>query len=42
MLTIENDGQEIVKTNFWQTEQAKQGAFYLSVESGPGGSLATG
>jgi hypothetical protein len=34
LLTIENDGQEITATNFWQTEQARRGSFYLSTNAG--------
>lgn len=34
MLQIENDGQEIIKTNFWQTEQARSGGFFLSINAG--------
>lgn len=34
MLIIENNGQDIIRTNFWQTEQARQGAFYLSINAG--------
>lgn len=32
-LLIENDGQEIVATNFWETEMADKGAFYLSTNA---------
>jgi hypothetical protein len=34
MLTIENKGQEIVETNFWQTDIARRGGFYLSGNAG--------
>lgn len=34
MLQIENDGANIVNTNFWQTEQARRGSFFLSVNAG--------
>jgi len=34
MLIIENCGQEILETDFWQTDQAKAGAFYLSINAG--------
>ncbi len=33
-LVIENDGSEIVKTNFWQTEQGRRGYFFLSLNAG--------
>jgi hypothetical protein len=34
MVIIENDGPDIIKTNFWQTDQAKKGAFFLSTNAG--------
>ena len=34
MLTIENEGPEIVASNYWETEYAKTGAVYLSVNAG--------
>lgn len=34
MLTIQNDGQEIVSTNFWRTEHAARGYLYLSSNAG--------
>jgi hypothetical protein len=33
MLTIENDGAEILATNYWQTEYARRGIIYLSVNA---------
>ncbi|MBV8650507.1 MAG: hypothetical protein JO255_03505 [Alphaproteobacteria bacterium] len=29
-----NDGAELVETNFWQTEMASRGAFFLSTNAG--------
>lgn len=34
MLTIDNQGQKIVSTNFWDSEMAKRGYFYLSWNAG--------
>jgi hypothetical protein len=34
MLKIENDGAEIAATNFWQTDIARAGAVYVSVNAG--------
>lgn len=34
MLTIINDGPKITKTNFWESEYAKQGLFFLSWNAG--------
>lgn len=34
MIIIENNGPEIVKTNFWETEWNERGRFYLSVNAG--------
>jgi len=34
MLVIKNNDQEITETNFWETDQAKAGAFYLSINAG--------
>ena len=33
-LTIENDGPEIVASNFWDSEMARHGYFFLSINSG--------
>jgi len=33
-LVIESDGPAIRATNFWQTAQARAGAFYLSINAG--------
>lgn len=33
-LIIENDGPEIIRTNFWQTDMAKSGMFFLSANAG--------
>lgn len=33
-LTIENDGPEIVASNFWDSEMARHGYFFLSVNGG--------
>ena len=33
-LVIENDGADITATNFWQTEMARAGGFYLSINAG--------
>ena len=34
MIIIENNGPEIVKTNFWETEWNEQGRLYLSGNAG--------
>src|SRR3990167_2306796 len=34
ILTIENDGPRIVRTNYWSSEHAARGAFYVSVNAG--------
>jgi hypothetical protein len=34
MLTIKNNEQEIIETNFWRTEYARRGVFYLSANAG--------
>jgi hypothetical protein len=34
MLTISNDGQEIIASNYWQSEYARRGHIYLSVNAG--------
>lgn len=34
MLSIENHGAWIVKTNFWQTDYGRRGAFFLSINAG--------
>jgi hypothetical protein len=34
MLVIENDGSEIVSTNYWDTEYARKGQLYVSVNAG--------
>jgi hypothetical protein len=31
---IANDGAEITSTNYWQTEQAQKGLFFLSINAG--------
>lgn len=36
MITISNDGQKIVSTNYWDTEHAKRGFLYLSWNAGAG------
>jgi len=36
MITIENSGQRIISTNYWDTEHAKKGYFYLSWSAGAG------
>jgi hypothetical protein len=33
-LTIENDGPEIVASNYWNSEMARKGAFFLSFNEG--------
>jgi hypothetical protein len=33
MLVIKNNDQEITETNFWETDQAKQGEFHLSINA---------
>ena len=33
-LFIENDGPEILSTNFWQSALARAGTFYLSTNAG--------
>ena len=33
-LTIENDGPAIVASNFWTTDQARAGKFYISCNAG--------
>jgi hypothetical protein len=33
-ITVENDGQEIVGTNYWNSEYFRRGAVYLSVNAG--------
>ncbi|BBO86741.1 hypothetical protein DSCO28_73070 (plasmid) [Desulfosarcina ovata subsp. sediminis] len=34
MITIENDGQKIIKTSYWSTEHAARGYIYLSINAG--------
>lgn len=34
MLTIENNGQEILSTNYWSSEHAARGYLYLSINAG--------
>jgi hypothetical protein len=34
MLVISNNGREIASTNYWQSEYARRGILYLSVNSG--------
>ncbi len=36
MITIENQGQRIVTTNYWDSEHAGRGYFYLSWNAGAG------
>jgi hypothetical protein len=36
VITISNDGQRILKTNYWDTEHAAAGFFYLSWNAGAG------
>ena len=36
MLTIENKGQAIARTNYWDSDHAKAGLFYLSWNAGAG------
>lgn len=36
MITIENRGQAIAQTNYWQTEHAQRGLFYLTWNAGAG------
>jgi hypothetical protein len=33
-ITVENDGQEIVSTNYWQTENATRGYCYITTNAG--------
>lgn len=34
LLEIDNDGPEIVSTNFWETEMASRGMFFVSTNAG--------
>jgi hypothetical protein len=34
VITIENDGAKLVATNYWQTEQAAAGFYYLTTNAG--------
>jgi hypothetical protein len=34
VVIIQNDGQKITKTNYWQSEHAENGYFYVSVNAG--------
>jgi hypothetical protein len=34
LITVENDGAELVATNYWHTENAKKGYVYLTVNAG--------
>jgi predicted transport protein len=34
VITIENDGQRIISTNYWQSEYARKNIVFLSVNSG--------
>jgi hypothetical protein len=34
VITIQNDGPKLVSTNYWQTEQAAAGFYYLSTNAG--------
>ena len=36
MIVVRNAGQDIVSTNYWQTEHAAAGLFYLSWNAGAG------
>lgn len=36
LITIGNNGQKIVKTNYWQTKHAEKGFVYLSWNAGAG------
>lgn len=36
LIQIGNDGQKIVDTNYWDLDNAKSGAFYLSWNAGAG------
>lgn len=36
IITIENAGQRILKTNYWDSEHAEKGYFYLSWNAGAG------
>lgn len=33
MLFIENDGPDVIRSNYWKTELAERGLFFLSVNS---------
>lgn len=34
MIQIENNGAEIIRTNYWSSEHAARGLFYLSINAG--------
>ena len=34
LITIENNGPEIISTNYWQSDYASRGAFYVAVNAG--------
>lgn len=34
MIEIENNGPEIIRTNYWQSEYSSRGLFYLSINAG--------
>lgn len=34
MIKIENNGSQLTYTNYWQTEHAKKGLFYVSINAG--------
>jgi len=36
MITIENSGQRVLKTNYWDSDNAKAGYFYLTWNAGAG------
>lgn len=33
-IEIKNEGQDIVSTNYWETEHARRGLYYLSINAG--------
>ncbi|MDX9788933.1 MAG: hypothetical protein RBT11_19320 [Desulfobacterales bacterium] len=34
LIQISNDGPEILSTNYWETEHAKKGFLYMSINAG--------
>lgn len=36
MIIVKNNGQELVSTNYWDSEQAKKGYLYLTFNAGSG------